>query len=356
MKIQQIKLTNFKNFETSLFEFGDYNVFKGKNGSGKTTIRDAILFCLYNQTASGGKDTNRFIKKGATSCEVELVADEHTYLRKRSNAGSEISIDGVVVNQKDVVLPSFEIFNSVFSVGYFNSLSEKDQRNLILENTADINNLKLLLMADGDPDTIKRYELTEDDVPGSIKKSNAQKLKLSKDIDGLNYIIDYLTKLNPPKKVHTAEWEKYTAKEKSALMMHRDSLLFAKKELDQCYKVLNKIPILEMQKKCKDLTKLLKKEFKNVKLVLTEPYANEMADKDIFQFEINGLYYKNLSSGERLRFDLVISKFFNDLLENPIDLYFVDEASILDDDIRMLPQLFVAQISPYDLELVKITK
>ena len=145
MKIKKIKLINFKNFDLFETEFKDINILKGKNGCGKTSIRDAILFVLYNQTNTGGKDTDRFIKKGSDYCEVILTTDKYIYSRKRSSVGTELKLDDDIIKQQDLDLPPFEIFSSVFNVGYFNKLSEKDQRNLILKNTKEVNSLKLFL-------------------------------------------------------------------------------------------------------------------------------------------------------------------------------------------------------------------
>ena len=68
ISILSLTLTNFKCFQSKEFTF-DSNVttIKGRNGEGKTTIADAILFCLF------GKDT-----KGQSDLEIFKTIDRET--------------------------------------------------------------------------------------------------------------------------------------------------------------------------------------------------------------------------------------------------------------------------------------
>ena len=133
--------------------------------------------------------------------------------------------------------------------------------------------------------------------------------------------------------------------------MSKDTAAFSAAELKNVYELLAKLPTEEMKLKVEKLEQELKKVFKNVEIALTESYKSEMGFKEIFKFKINGLEYKTLSSGEKLRFDLAVSTFFNSLLPEPIDCFFVDDTSVLDDDIEVPSQAFISSIWPYDLEI-----
>ena len=52
IRIQSLSLTNFKCFRSKEFQFGeDIVTIRGRNGVGKTTIFDAILFCLFGKNS-----------------------------------------------------------------------------------------------------------------------------------------------------------------------------------------------------------------------------------------------------------------------------------------------------------------
>lgn len=58
MKIKSIKIENFRNIQLLNADFGDKTVISGKNKTGKSTIRDAILWCLYDKLADGSSANN----------------------------------------------------------------------------------------------------------------------------------------------------------------------------------------------------------------------------------------------------------------------------------------------------------
>ena len=46
MKISKLVLKNFKGTEFAEYKFTDKNTLTGRNGAGKTTVADAIIFAL----------------------------------------------------------------------------------------------------------------------------------------------------------------------------------------------------------------------------------------------------------------------------------------------------------------------
>ena len=55
--IKSLTLTNFKCFRSKEITFNDdVTTIKGRNGVGKTTIADAILWCLFGKNSQGQAD------------------------------------------------------------------------------------------------------------------------------------------------------------------------------------------------------------------------------------------------------------------------------------------------------------
>lgn len=353
MHIKQLTIKNFKNFESETFTFGDQNVLKGKNGSGKSSIRDAILFVLYNQTSEGTRDTDRYVQKGHEFCEVELKTDFHTYLRQRSRTNSKFLVDNKESTQKEALTIPFETFSSVFNVGYFMKLTEKEQRQLLIQNTPTINRVSLFKKLGGKAEIIEQIN-SLNNLEETIKVIGARKLNLTKNKDKYSAILEYLKvcPLVDTKKSQTSITKKIQCRINSEIVRITrllESNNYILKDLEQTYKFLTKLPIEEMKIKVSNLENQLKTEFKNVEIVLKELYKSEIGYREVFKFKINGLEYKNLSSGEKLRFDLVISKFFDSLLPESISCIFLDDSALLDEDIEVPVQSFQTQIWPHNI-------
>ena len=82
MRVKRIKLKSFKNFEEKEIILFGINFFKGKNGTGKTTLAlESILFALFGYTP---KDTLADLptrnKSKSCSVEIELEYQNHNYI------------------------------------------------------------------------------------------------------------------------------------------------------------------------------------------------------------------------------------------------------------------------------------
>jgi exonuclease SbcC len=76
MKLKSLKLENFRQHEDSLIEFSDgITIINGTNGSGKSTILEAITWAIYGTDAArGNKDSIKFNKaKARAKVRVELA-------------------------------------------------------------------------------------------------------------------------------------------------------------------------------------------------------------------------------------------------------------------------------------------
>jgi DNA repair exonuclease SbcCD ATPase subunit len=136
MLIKRLKLINFKKFEAEhTFDFKDVNLITGKNGSGKSAIKDAILFCFYNRASEGSlSESTRYITNGKMKCLVEVVFEkdgvEHTVRRERTakqtrityRDGSQSEEDSQITQETlDSIIPKYQDFSAIFNIGWFMS-------------------------------------------------------------------------------------------------------------------------------------------------------------------------------------------------------------------------------------------
>lgn len=111
MRINKIKFTNFKSFSSFELKFQDLNpgiyYVSGKNGSGKTSIAEGILFGLYGRTYGNGSVEN-FVKWGekTTTVEINLTSNRKSIYIKRVTSLNKyatlrslnVYIDGVQIS------------------------------------------------------------------------------------------------------------------------------------------------------------------------------------------------------------------------------------------------------------------
>lgn len=211
MKIKKLSLVNFKGFVEAAFSFQGINVLKGKNGVGKSAIKDAIIFALYNRTPDGSsQNTDTFIKRGENVAEAAITLDnDHQIIRKRSEKGSTIAFvdfsqsdEDARVAQRDIEgteIPAFDRFINVFNVGYFMTLDEKVQRDFILSLTLPIDREQLFREAGGDAKMCLAYEIDPSDFKESFQTAKRERLSRKKEKDDLAAKIEFAeTKIEEP--------------------------------------------------------------------------------------------------------------------------------------------------------------
>jgi len=102
IKLTQIEIKNFKGIADRVINFdGDVTTIKGKNGSGKTTVFDAFLWCMFGKNAEmksafnvATLDENGAIIPGLThSVKVTIEKDINTSLAKETYTLERVQID-----------------------------------------------------------------------------------------------------------------------------------------------------------------------------------------------------------------------------------------------------------------------
>ena len=98
--ITRIVLENFRIHKQLDINFKDLNILIGENGAGKSSILEAICYCLFGVTASGAKK-NELIKHGEKKGSVTLYLSNGYILYKDfSNKSKMIDDKGNVVTEK----------------------------------------------------------------------------------------------------------------------------------------------------------------------------------------------------------------------------------------------------------------
>lgn len=263
MKLTRLRFINFKKFtDEVLFEFKDSNLISGKNGEGKTSIKDALTFCLYNRTADGSNaDSSKYISTGKPKCLVEAIFESkgqtHTVVRERTDKqtrityqdGSQSEDDSKITQELlESIVPSFKDFYSVFSIGWFMSRTDREKRDYILKLTPKIDRAKLFEKLGGMEEDIEDFGLLFDDLEKTHKNLLTNRLSNERDIDDMNVFIKESSPLDFPvndatdvseelSKIKEQEKEqihlKYKQEEYDKIKQHNISVVQKNKDLSE---------------------------------------------------------------------------------------------------------------------------
>ena len=176
IRISRLSMTNFKCFrEKELNLDEDIITIRGRNGAGKTTIADAILFCLFGKNSEGQPDLELFktrengqvVHNLDCSVEIRLAlfrkedgAENQTVTLRRSikevwvkkrgyeesvfkNNTVEYFVNGESYTKADyekyiASLVDERVFRAITNPNYFPSLKWQDQRNFLTAMVGDI--------------------------------------------------------------------------------------------------------------------------------------------------------------------------------------------------------------------------
>lgn len=152
MNIKQITMANFKNYEQQTYTFHNQTVVMGKNGTGKTTIAEAMVWCLFGTDITGvSKQDQKLLRLGKKdmSVTIDCVTDAGEVMSISRIKGK---LNALLVNgHKDDrgIVPTLfgEVrdFLSMFYPGYFSQLEPKDARTVIGKCIHDVDRSAVLV-------------------------------------------------------------------------------------------------------------------------------------------------------------------------------------------------------------------
>lgn len=217
MKILSIYLNGFKGYNKE----GFYLDFRGKdfskiiagNGKGKTSIGEGITWCLYgcNLNGQGNTDTELFNKDSDTQemlvrCEIELE-DGNIYKITRIKRktlvvkvewfdGKDYKTKKVTQKQLKELLPSKELFLTVFNSAYFLNQNVSNARNQLLNMLPQIDVEEVLNTYNGieHKDIIEKYDNTSIGIKTLNTDINTLKETLNQKIGSKNTLTELLAK------------------------------------------------------------------------------------------------------------------------------------------------------------------
>lgn len=216
IKLQKITLTNFKGVRAFSVEFNkETNIF-GNNATGKTTLFDAFLWCIFGKDSTDRKDfeiktlddNNKPFHKLDHEVEVVLLVDGvKTVLRRlfkekwTKTRGAETAIFTGHTTEffwNDVPMKDSEYsakiaefikentFKIITNTTYFNSLKWQDRRAVLLSIAGEINDSDVLASMQGVSITALQQALSENKTIEEFKRQiAAQKKKLKDELDVL---------------------------------------------------------------------------------------------------------------------------------------------------------------------------
>lgn len=148
--LKKLHMENFKNAKDQTFELDHITKIKGQNASGKTTIVDAFMWCLFNKDSKGNTDFGirpldaAGNKVDHVEIKVDLLLDvdgreyqitkvqKQNWVKKRGNLEARVFIRSLVALVNAAIKSysfddiSYELLNTLFALEKSNSTKRED--------------------------------------------------------------------------------------------------------------------------------------------------------------------------------------------------------------------------------------
>jgi DNA repair exonuclease SbcCD ATPase subunit len=121
--------------EERSFQLYENTLITGEIGTGKSSIAEAITWCILGRCYNGSNRTNDLLNEESKEMKVVLTfnadGQDHTIVRKRTQKGTmSVTFDDMPIRQSDLesMFYSSDIFLSIFNPAYFISYALEDSK------------------------------------------------------------------------------------------------------------------------------------------------------------------------------------------------------------------------------------
>lgn len=226
IKLLKLSLVNFKGVKSESFEFNEQETFiHGANGTGKTTLFDSFIWCLFGKDHQGRTDYHlkTWDETGKTKpkafCEVEAVIEidgKVTTLRRVYGEdwvkpkGEELEVfkgnsTTPFINDVKVTMTEYNalvaswcnetVFKSITNPQYFPNLSKDEQRTILFAMAGELTNEQIAEGNQAFKDLL--LEITGVSFESYRKELLAKKRRVKEELEGIEPRIDELKRSMP---------------------------------------------------------------------------------------------------------------------------------------------------------------
>lgn len=205
MKITKLSIFGLKGITEKIIEPKMINIISGRNESGKSSIRDAIIFALYGRV-DGSTQTDGAINNQSKHIKVilEFIANDNTsYIieRTKNTKTNTIKLNGRMSNQQaieNLIGIDYQLFSSAFCAGDFMKFEPKERRQILLELVPPKNDRTVLWeKLTGEKECI--YDLSNIEASYKVAKNDLDEIdsKIVTTTNKKQFLADEISKLRP---------------------------------------------------------------------------------------------------------------------------------------------------------------
>lgn len=155
MALKELRMETFLG-KTVTHSFNQKNRIRGPNGSGKTSIKEAICFLFTGTDSAGSRNPQHLISKDEEGCKVTVVTDKAEISRsltRKGNGTLKLTRNGVsqalTQAQMEASVGSVDLFLSAFIPGYFLRLTAEKQHKIISEVSPKVDRVAMIKQLSG---------------------------------------------------------------------------------------------------------------------------------------------------------------------------------------------------------------